>query len=355
MKILIITMAGIGDTLIATPFIHEMRLQYPEAEIDALVLYAPLVDLLRGNPHINQVFQKNLVAASKRETFRFLNGLRALRYDLSINTHPQSRTQYRWIARIINARERLSHSYDCSGWVDRWLVNRSVPQNYDVHGVENNFLLLDLLGKNRLLADPQLEIHLSAEDEKWAEEFASSRRLGTRQPVGFHVGSGATKNLALKRWPLARYIELMRLVLRNHPGAVLLLFGGPQEEADHRAILETLQDERVVIVGSKSLRQAGALMKRCQAFVSVDTALMHLAAAVRAPNQIVIEAPTLNKTNLPYRPDYTVIPNRMINGRNLEYYRYDGRDIQGTREHLLECMASIRAEAVYQVLRERLA
>jgi ADP-heptose:LPS heptosyltransferase len=45
------------------------------------------------------------------------------------------------------------------------------------------------------------------------------------------------------------------------------------------------------------LRETAALMKRCSAFLSVDTALMHIAAAVKVPNQIVIEAPTLNVTN----------------------------------------------------------
>ena len=36
-KILVISMAGIGDTLIATPLIHELRANFPDATIDALV------------------------------------------------------------------------------------------------------------------------------------------------------------------------------------------------------------------------------------------------------------------------------------------------------------------------------
>jgi ADP-heptose:LPS heptosyltransferase len=39
MKILLIAMAGIGDTLLATPLIRELRLNYPDAQIDALVLW----------------------------------------------------------------------------------------------------------------------------------------------------------------------------------------------------------------------------------------------------------------------------------------------------------------------------
>jgi ADP-heptose:LPS heptosyltransferase len=79
----------------------------------------------------------------------------------------------------------------------------------------------------------------------------------------------------------------------------------------------------------------------------VDTALMHLAAAMKVPNQIVIEAPTLNATNLPYGNSYTLVKNPVIAGRNLDYYRYDGGDIKGTREELLACMASVKVEDVF--------
>jgi ADP-heptose:LPS heptosyltransferase len=88
-------------------------------------------------------------------------------------------------------------------------------------------------------------------------------------------------------------------------------------------------------------------MAHCDAFISVDTGLMHLAAAMKVTNQIVIEAPTLNATNLPWQTNYRLIRNQVVHGRNLEYYRYDGGPIRGTDEELLRCMASIKVEEVY--------
>jgi len=82
----------------------------------------------------------------------------------------------------------------------------------------------------------------------------------------------------------------------------------------------------------------------------VDTALMHLAAAMKVPNQIVIEAPTLNPTNVPWQTIYRLIRNPVVNGRNLDYYRYDGEPIRGTDEELLRCMASIKVEDVYRAV-----
>ena len=51
-------MAGIGDTLIATPLIHELRANFPDAVIDALAMWPGSKDLLENNPHINRVFYK---------------------------------------------------------------------------------------------------------------------------------------------------------------------------------------------------------------------------------------------------------------------------------------------------------
>src|SRR5215472_6035157 len=111
MKILIISLAGIGDTLFATPLIHELRAGFPKAQIDVLVMWAGAKDCLEGNPYLNSVFQKNLITASKAEGLSYLWRLRKERYDVSINTYPQSRMEYRVVARLIQARQRLSHAY----------------------------------------------------------------------------------------------------------------------------------------------------------------------------------------------------------------------------------------------------
>jgi ADP-heptose:LPS heptosyltransferase len=134
----------------------------------------------------------------------------------------------------------------------------------------------------------------------------------------------------------------------------LMLFGGPDEEADLQRLLAAHNSPLVVRAPPLSLRHTAALMQRCTAFLSVDTALMHVAAAVKVPRQIVIEAPTFNKTNEPYGNPYVLISNPALGGRNLDYYRYDGRGIQGAREELIRCMESVSVDAVYETLAETL-
>ena len=347
-------MAGIGDTILATPLISELRAGYPEATIDALVLWAGSRDILQGNPHVNAVYQRNLLKQTKLESLRFLLPLRKNGYDLSINTHPQSRTHYRLIARIVGARTRISHTYEAFGSVDRFLVNETLPQDYSRHSVDLNLDVLRRLGKTPRFAEHRLELFPSAEDVKWAEVFLNEHRLQGRKVLGVHAGSGGTKNLALKRWPLECYIDLLKRLKASMPEVAILLFGGPDEDAELERVMAQVQSPSLIRVRSETLRQAGALMRLCSAFLSVDTALMHIAAAVKAPHQIVIEAPTLNPTNKPYGNPFRLVPNPAIAGRHLDFYRYDGLGIKGSDEELRRLMMSVTVDAVLTATLEEL-
>jgi ADP-heptose:LPS heptosyltransferase len=349
-KILVISMAGIGDTLLATPLIRELRANFPDATIDALVLWNGSKDLLENNPHLNHVHQNNLIKAGKLEALKFLWSLRKNRYDVSINTHPQSRIHYRIAAQIVGATTRISHEYECFGWLDRKLINKTLPQDYTRHSIDNNFDVLPLIGATKKLPTHEIEIFLTPNEEKWAAEFLAKNKLAAQKILGVHVGSGGTKNLPLKRWPLKNYAGLIRRLNKERPNIRVLLFGGPEETKDHQVVLAQANRDLTLEAKTQNLRQTAALMKHCSAFLSVDTALMHIAAAVKVPNQIVIEAPTLNATNLPYGNPFTLVKNLVVNGRNLDYYRYDGGDIKGTREELIACMASVKIEDVFEAV-----
>ncbi len=347
MKILVISLAGIGDTLIATPFIHELRANFPNATIDVLTKEAGGRDLLESNPHVNRVFYKNLMKCGKVEAVQFLWSLRRERYQLSINTHPQSRIHYRFAAWLAGADVRISHEYESFNWLDRWLVTGTLPQDYTRHSIENNFDVLPLIGANKKLPAHAMEFYLSPAEERFADDFLVKNKLFGKKVLGIHVGSGGTKNLPLKRWPLKNYAGLVRQLNRERPDIHILLFGGPEEAKDHQVVLAQANLELTQEAKTQNLRETAALIKRCSAFLSVDTALMHIAAALKVPNQIVIEAPTLNVTNWPHGNEFTLVKNPVVNGRNLEYYRYDGGDIKGTREELIAAMESVKIADVF--------
>src|SRR5262249_128769 len=106
----------------------------------------------------------------------------------------------------------------------------------------------------------------------------------------------------------------------------------------------------ILLAETRNLREAAALLQHCEFFISVDNALMHLAAAMKVPKQILIESPTFGPTLAPYRRPYLLVENPALHARNLEFYRYDGRGIGGDRETLLKCMSAVTAEAVCRTL-----
>ena len=55
MKILVISLAGIGNTLLATPMLELLRKKYPDARITALVMFKGSKELLETNPNIDEV------------------------------------------------------------------------------------------------------------------------------------------------------------------------------------------------------------------------------------------------------------------------------------------------------------
>ncbi len=354
MRILVISLAGIGDTLFATPLIRELRANFPQATIDALVMWRGSKDLLEGNPHLNTIHQQNLIKLGYLQSLQYLSELRENRYDVSFNTHPQSRIQYRITARLINARIRVSHQYDNASILDGLLVNRRINQDYQLHSIENNLAFLTFVGAKPTLRKPDYEIFLAPEELAWADQFIAREKLVDRKFLGIHVGSGGTKNLALRRWPLENYRELVSRLCRKYPDLAVLLFGGPEEQKDHEQLLAGPPASQVLHPKTDNLRHAAALIRKCDVFLSVDTALMHIAAAMKVPRQVVIETPTWNRPIEPRRASFTLVPNPAAAGRNLEFYRYDGHGIRGAHQQIIEAMRSVSVDAVQQAIEQSL-
>jgi lipopolysaccharide heptosyltransferase II len=350
MKLLVISLAGIGDTLFATPLIHELRENLPEAQLDVLVMWRGSRDVLVGNPYLSRIHQHNLIAESKLSALKFLLSLRRERYDVSFNTHPQSRVHYRVVARIIGARMRISHSYHNASLLDSMLAGRACPQDYARHAIENNVALLELFGLKPRLDQHGYELFLSPAELEWAERFIGEKQLSGKKLLGIHVGSGGTKNLALRRWPLVNFVALINRLTRARPDVSVLLFGGPDEERGHARVLAETESTCVFQPPTQNLRQAAALVKKCNAFLSVDTALMHIAAAMKVPGQVVIETPTWNKPIEPYGNPFTLVQNPGVGGRNLELYRYDGQGIKGADYEITRCMESVTVDAVFDAV-----
>jgi len=136
------------------------------------------------------------------------------------------------------------------------------------------------------------------------DEAQSANPIHTRVVVFPGGGSNPGMNLTAKRWPLERYQELVRRLVREFDAEVLLI-GGPEDIDLNQRLLEELDVPAGTITnlaGKTTIGQLAAHLEQCALFIGNDSSPMHLAAAVGIP-VIAIFGPTSPQEYGPYPLD----------------------------------------------------
>jgi heptosyltransferase-2 len=128
----------------------------------------------------------------------------------------------------------------------------------------------------------RLELELTEADRAAAAsrlgEIGASGEPGRR--IGINPGAGGV--FAYKAWREGGYVELIRRLSSELPGAQFLLLGGREESALLMRMIESLDGLPVFSAGTDNdLGTFAALIGRCDLLVCGDTLAMHLAIALR--------------------------------------------------------------------------
>ena len=356
-RLLVLSLAGAGDTLMATPLLRELRAQFPEARIDVLVLQTPAAaDVLAGNPNIDRVLPHNFMKEPWGRSVARLWRLRRERYDLSISTFPQNRLAYNLVARLAGARERIGFDYavDC-GARSRLLQTRTIPERTDLHVAENNLRVVpEALGRPLRSPPGRLEMFFDPEHPAFAERFLRERDLDRRRRIGFHPGSGTTKNLVLKRWPAEKWGALARLWLEAEADDAVLLFGGPEERELRASIRRAAGGDfggRLVEAAAPDLRHASALVARLDVMAVNDSLLTHVASALGVP-VVNVMGPTPAASLYPWAVAHRIV---RLDLPCSPCYGYSRHGIRCTNPRHLECLRSLEPERARDAIRALLA
>ena len=86
-----------------------------------------------------------------------------------------------------------------------------------------------------------------------------------------------------KMWPLERWKETLSRILEFTPRIVISSGPAEREVAESRFLAEEFGDRVIITGGKTSWSQLAWLLDRARYFVGVDTAAMHLAAAMQCP------------------------------------------------------------------------
>jgi heptosyltransferase-2 len=355
-RILVISLAGAGDTLLATPALRELRTAFPAAGIDVLTMQGAVPrEVLEENPCVSRWLHFDFLREGRARSIAFCLSLRRRTYDLSLTVMPQNRLEYNVISWLIGARERLGFEFVCDcGARPRRFLTHVVREDRRLHVVDNNLrLFTEGLGLPLASGDPRPELHVGPEHEAAAAAFCARPPAAGRTLVGFHPGSGTTKNLILKRWPAPNWAELARRVAATDPGVHIVLFGSPDETPLRREIAAAsgLSADRIDLAPDGPVRATAALIRRMACFVCGDTLLTHVAAAVGTP-VVEIVGPTDPAATGPYK-----VPHRIVRlGLPCSpCYFFSMHGIHCTHATPMACLAGLDAARVEAAVLELMA
>ena len=296
MKILILKVQTIGDTLLISPLVSNLYRYYDNPAIDAMVNEGT-TQMLSLNPNISQIIEY------KRESYRSLSTLQRLlkniqllkkirqaKYDLVIDLDDGDRGAF--ITLISSAKIKVG-SLTISSKFLRKAYTHLLPKRDSRHTVEINLEPLRLL--DIPIIDKQVEIFWSQDDEQLVAEML----LDIKKFIHIHPFSrGWFKDIDIQT--TAQIIDYCEQEL----GIKVVITAAPiQRELDKLdSILKLCKSKPINLGGKLTLKQISTLNKRSKLFIGVDTAIMHISAANNTPT-LAFFGPTASDTWGPWEND----------------------------------------------------
>jgi len=287
-RVLVIKLRHHGDVLLTSPVFSVLKNHAPHLEIDALV-YQDTAEMLSLHPAISQVhtidrkWKSAGVFTQARAEWKLLSALRARRYDLIIHLTEHNRGA--WLTRLLGARYGVVEKLRGKGrfWYNSFSHHYPIPIGRWRHRVE-----LNLDGLRRIGVYPtEQERHLTLVPGEEAETFIDQalEQHGLRGKSFLHLHP--TSRWRFKCCPEEKMSELIDTLQQEGHRVVLTAGPGTDEMAAVKRITASLSAPVTDLSGRLSLKQLAALTARAQAFIGVDSAPMHIAAAMGTPTAVL--------------------------------------------------------------------
>lgn len=306
-KILLINTFGIGDVLFTTPVIRNLKAQFPNIEI-AYLGNRRTAPLLQNHPLLTKVFSyerdefNEIYKRSKieycRELRKFLDAIKQENFDTVFDFSLNSSVSFlTWMAQIprrigLNYKNRsrfLTHPVPFYGFEGK-------------HVVEHYLDFLKTVGVT--VRHRELEIGISPEDMRWAEDFCRQHGVrGDKPLIGVSAGGGVSWGVGAKfrRWSAEKYRNLLDKMIEKL-SAEIILFGDKSETEIYQQVSSGSSSRIIHAFGKTTLGQLAALMKKCQVIVLNDGGPLHIAVAVKTKT-VSIFGPVDEKVYGPFGPE----------------------------------------------------
>ena len=285
-SILVIRRDNIGDLVCTTPLIAALREAWPDAWLGALVndYTRPVLD---NNPDLDAVFSyqkakhrapgQSLLGVYWRR-LQMLWHLRRRRIDCVVLASPGYQASAERLARMVRARHVVGSAHGTNVAAQRAPGGARAP----LHQVEQSFRLLRALG----IAGEPPPLKLVPDARKRADYKATL--AGRRSPV---VGVHISAREADRRWPDARFAELIKVLIDTQGATVVLTWAPgardkpefPGDDDSAQSLIANSPKEGLLPLQTRTLSELIASLAVCDVVICSDGGPVHLAAALGKP------------------------------------------------------------------------
>lgn len=342
-RVLIVRAGAIGDTLMATPLVRAVRRTFPQCHL-VFLCSATALDAVRFNPHIDQaipVSYRHLPAWLSSEKARILRALRDLDLDWAVvlESHPS----FIDLARKCGARRIIAYTAD--EHPEGFEPARFDPQK---HSIENHLQAAGPLG----LRPDGLQMELNYQPETNKKVARRLEKAGVKSGdclVGVHAGwGGRTRTpgqVKLRSWLPERFAEVIRWLVEER-GARVVLTGAAADRPLVRYIARTAGVPCLDLAGELSLEELAALIRRMNAYLTVDSGPAHMGAAL-GTSLVTLWGPAILEQTAPISPGN---PPRILRHHVHCAPCYGTPLMKTCRDNI--CMKEIQVEEVKRALEE---
>ena len=275
-RLLIRSTNWIGDAVMTTPAVRAIRKNFPNVKIS--ILAKPWVTpVFESSPYIDNILiygdaGKHKGLAGK---LRLASELKEYRFDAAILL--QNAFEAALITFFAGIPCRIGYNTDVRGF----LLTHSVPCTPQIKKMHQTGYYLGILQGIGLKTDGLgLDLVVDKKYQKRATEILEEHGISmSDRLVG--INPSATFGPA-KQWFPERYAGLSDKIHEVF-GANIVLFGGPGDIELGAKISQMMQHPLVDLCGKTKLEEAIALINMCNLFITNDSGLMHVAAALDIP------------------------------------------------------------------------
>lgn len=267
-NILVIIVARIGDTLLATPTIRSLHEQYPEARITVLA-HPGRREVLENLPFIDKL------GKITKKSAPFKGRLPGKPYDLCIlySRDKALRSYARRVSRKVVMFDTPEKSNE-SG------IQYVAPPTDQTHAVLERLMLLDALSietKNLRLA-----YQITDTEKEWAQQWIKNAFGHLPETlIGIQAISFPTK--PYRNWPLEHFSSLIKRLGAQHSDIGFILLGDKKCREKTQALSQGTEIAIFNSCGNLTLRESAALMGQLSLYIGVDTGPTHIVGALQNP------------------------------------------------------------------------